>query len=114
MAAEAVESNQADKAQFFITDRTTRDLVFTGSKWKAGWVLVLGGDDQPALIAKLKQQDFMVFTDQPHIADTIYIGQRPTSPIYFLQLMVRYGLIWGKIAPGDAHEMGHFLEKDPR
>ncbi len=26
--------------------------------------------------------------------------------------MVRYGLIWGRIAPGDDHEMGHFLEKD--
>ena len=27
-------------------------------------------------------------------------------------MMVRYGLIWGSIAPGDDHEMGHFLEKD--
>ena len=54
----------------------------------------------------------MVFTDQAGIPDTVFIGSRDTSPIYFLQLMVRYGLIWGRIAPGDDHEMGHFLEKD--
>ncbi|MBE0699425.1 MAG: hypothetical protein IH586_21085, partial [Anaerolineaceae bacterium] len=112
LAAEAIESNQDDKEQFFITDRITRDLVFTGSKWKAGWVLVLGGEDQVELITRLKQLDFMVFTDQANIPDTISIGSRQTSPVYFLQLMVRYGLIWGMIAPGDDHEMGHFLEKD--
>jgi acetyl-CoA decarbonylase/synthase complex subunit beta len=75
-------------------------------------VLVLGGEDQHELISKLKQLDFMVFTDLGSIPKTIYIGNRPISPVYFLQLMVRYGLVWGKIAPGDDHEMGHFLEKD--
>lgn len=112
LAAEAIESNQEDKQQFFINDRKTQGLVFTGSKWQAGWALVLGDEDQGKLISKLKALDFMIFTDQPGIIDTIFIGSRDTSPVYFLQLMVRYGLVWGKIAPGDDHEMGHFLEKD--
>ncbi|MGE5558992.1 MAG: hypothetical protein ACM3WV_10335 [Bacillota bacterium] len=54
----------------------------------------------------------MIFTDLPGIPDTRFIGARDTSPIYFLQMMVRYGLIWGRIAPGDDHRMGHFLEED--
>ena len=64
-----------------------QSYVFSGSKWKAGWALVLGGDDQQELIDKLNERDFMVFTDLPDIPDTIYIGNRPTSPIYFLQMM---------------------------
>jgi CO dehydrogenase/acetyl-CoA synthase beta subunit len=112
LAAEVVEAAQADKARYFITDLAAQSLVFTGSKWRAGWALVLGGDDQQELIEQLQARSFMVFTDLPGIADTHYIGSGPTSPIYFLQLMVRYGLIWGRIAPGNGHEMGHFLEDD--
>lgn len=112
LAAELCEAACEDKEQFFLTDRTVQSYVFRGSKWRAGWALVLGGEDQNELIEKLKERSFMVFTDLPGIPDTVYIGNRPTSPIYFLQLMVRYGLVWGRIAPGDDHQMGHFLEKD--
>ena len=83
-----------------------------GAKWQAGWALVLGERHTPELLTELQRRSYMVFTDQPGIADTRFIGERPTSPIYFLQLMVRYGLIWGGIAPGDDHELGHFLERD--
>ena len=68
-------------------------MVFMGSKWLAGWVLVLGSGKRRELIEKLKERDFMVFTDEPDIEDTTFIGDRETSPVYFLQLMVRYGLI---------------------
>ncbi len=112
LAAELCEAAHEDKEQFFLTDRRVQSYVFRGSKWRAGWALVLGGEDQNELIEKLKERSFMVFTDSPDIPNTIYIGNRPTSPIYFLQLMVRYGLVWGRIAPGDDHQMGHFLEKD--
>lgn len=112
LAAEVIESASTDKAEFFITDAQVRSFVFTGSKWRAGWVLVLGSEDNLELIEKLKEKDYMVFTDCPDIKNTCYIGNRETSPIYFLQMMVRYGLIWGRIKPGDDHEMGHFLEKD--
>jgi hypothetical protein len=74
-------------------------------------VLVLGGEDQKELIVELKQLDLMVFTDHPNIADTIYVGDRPTSPVYFLQLMVRYGLVWGQITPDDDHELGQLQQQ---
>ncbi len=112
LAAELYEACREDKSAFFITDHAVQSYVFTGSKWKAGWVLVLGGDEQTELVEKLKRRNFVVFTDQPDIPDTFHIGNRDTSPIYFLQMMVRYGLVWGRICPGDDHEMGHFLEKD--
>ena len=108
LAAEIYEASQNDKEQYFITDRKLHGYVFTGSKWRAGWVLVLGGADQEELIEKLKAKDFIVFTDTPGINDTCYIGNRDTSPIYFLQMMVRYGLIWGSIAAGNDHELGTF------
>lgn len=112
LAAEQVEASQPDKQQYFLTDRTVQGMVFSGAKWRAGWALVLGGAGQAALVDELKRRSFMVFTDLPGVPDTQYIGPRDTSPIYFLQLMVRYGLTWGRIAPGDDHEMGHFLERD--
>ena len=115
IASELFEASCSDKQEYFITDHSAQSRVFTGSKWKAGWVLVLGGDGREkihAIISRLIEKNFMVFTDVPDIADTVYIGDRETSPVYFLQLMVRYGLIWGRIAPGNDHEMGHFLERD--
>lgn len=112
VGAEVVESAMDDRAEFFITDGGVRDRVFMGSKWMAGWALVLGGHDTDRLIPALRERGFMVFTDQPGIADTTYLGSRDTSPVYFLQLMVRYGMVWGGIKPGDPHELGHYLERD--
>ena len=111
MCAEALESVQPDRERFFIPDSKLQEFVFMGSKWRAGWALVLGGGAEK-LIEELQKREFMVFTDEPGLRDTWDIGPRDTSPLYFLQMMVRYGLIWGRIAPGDDHEMGHFLERD--
>ncbi len=115
VAAELYESSQKSKSKFFITDSILRDYVFTGSKWKAGWALVLGATDE-VLIQKFLEKDFMVLTDFQDIEDDgidlRYIGSRDTSPIYFLQMMFRYALIWGRIHAGQSHEMSHFLEKD--
>lgn len=112
LCAEAAESAQSDRDKYFIPDRKVQNFVFMGSKWRAGWALVLGGEGQENLVDQLKKREFMVFTDQPGIPDTWDIGPRETSPIYFLQMMVRYGLVWGRIKPGDDHELGHYLEKD--
>ncbi len=30
-----------------------------GSKWRAGWVLILGGGDQKVLIEKLKEKNLL-------------------------------------------------------
>ena len=112
IAVEQIEAASPDNAEYFLDDRKVQSLVFTGSKWRAGWALVLGNAENAAVASLLAERDFMVFTDQPGIEGAIFIGGRDTSPIYFLQLMVRYGLIWGRIAPGKDHEMGHFLETD--
>lgn len=112
IAAEQCEAACPDNERYFLDDRAVQSLVFTGSKWRAGWALVLGARGHEKTLELLKEKNFMVFTDQPEIEGTTYIGDRDTSPIYFLQLMVRYGLIWGRIAPGDDHQMGHFLEED--
>ena len=112
IAAEQCEAASPDKEEYFLNDRTVQSLVFTGSKWRAGWALVLGGRKHEETVELLKVRDFMVFTDRPGINGTTYVGNRDTSPIYFLQLMVRYGLVWGGISPGDDHRMGHLLEED--
>ena len=92
LGAETYEASMEDKDKYFITDHRLRSLVFSGSKWRAGWALVLGGSSQAELISKLIEKGFMVFTDTPDLQDTFFIGSRQTSPIYFLQMMVRYGL----------------------
>ena len=112
MAAEQIEAASPDNGEYFLEDQKVQSIVFTGSKWRAGWTLVLGNTENAAVVKLLAERDFMVFTDQPGIDGTVFIGARDTSPIYFLQLMVRYGLIWGRIAPGKDHEMGHYLERD--
>ncbi|MEE8325313.1 MAG: hypothetical protein V3R31_06620 [Candidatus Humimicrobiaceae bacterium] len=115
IAAELYESSLKDRPDYFITDSTLRKYVFTGSKWKAGWVLVLGATNE-TIIQKFLERDFMVLTDYQDTdhdgLDSRYIGSRDTSPIYFLQMMFRYAMIWGRINPGQSHEMSHFLEKD--
>jgi acetyl-CoA decarbonylase/synthase complex subunit beta len=112
IAAEQIEAVSPDKAEYFLDDQKVQSIVFTGSKWRAGWALVLGNKGNTTVVRLLAERDFMVFTDQPGIEGAVFIGGRDTSPIYFLQLMVRYGLVWGRIAPGKDHEMGHFLERD--
>ena len=112
LGAELVEAAQPDQKDLFLSDEKVQSLVFTGSKWRAGWALVLGDKQHAEHVKHLQERDFVIFTDQPGLENTIYIGNRPTSPVYFLQLMVRYGLVWGRINPGDDHSMGHFLETD--
>lgn len=112
IAMEQCEAASPDRDEYFIQDRQVQGLVFTGSKWRAGWVLVLGDTPDQKVAELLKARNFMVFTDQPNVDGTTCIGGRDTAPVYFLQLMVRYGLVWGGIRPGDDHEMGHFLERD--
>ncbi len=48
LASELYEASTNDHEQFFITDSSVRSFVFN-SKWKAGWVLVLGGGKQDEL-----------------------------------------------------------------
>jgi acetyl-CoA decarbonylase/synthase complex subunit beta len=75
--------------------------VFMGGKWKAGWAFLMDGG-QSGLAAELEAADFIVQQG----------GDRPTAAVSWLQMMVRYAMIWGQIPAGEDHEMGHFLEED--
>jgi len=101
MAAECYEAGRPDGQEHFVPDARLRGLVFMGGKWRAGWAFLMDGGES-GLAAELEGKDFIVLEG----------GDRPTAAVYWLQMMVRYAMIWGQIPPGEDHEMGHFLEED--
>lgn len=112
VAAELIESNEGDRDQFFIDDDTARGLVFNGAKWRAGWILVAGDGVSDSLVKRLSEEQYLVFSSHHESLRARALPDRETQAVYFLQLMVRYAMIWGRIPPGEDHEMGHFLERD--
>ncbi len=101
MAAECYEAAHPDADDAFVKDARLRSMVFMGGKWRAGWTFILG-DESETIVPSLEQRNFMVQVG----------GPRATWPVYWLQMMVRYAMIWGQIPPGEDHEMGHLLEED--
>lgn len=113
IAAEVIESRSADRDEYFLDDDRVRNYVFHGAKWKAGWVLTTGSAISDEFVERLGAAQYLVFTTRPDgKRDQVSIPGRETGAIYFLQMMVRYAMIWGQIPPGQDHEMGHFLERD--
>jgi acetyl-CoA decarbonylase/synthase complex subunit beta len=111
--AEIIESSAPDHNKYFQTDAKTRDHVFNGSKWRSGWVFLMGNSNHSELAQKFRERDFLVFAQNVGtLKNAIDLGPRETAAVYFLQIMVRYAMIWGGIKHGDDHEMGHFLERD--
>jgi acetyl-CoA decarbonylase/synthase, CODH/ACS complex subunit beta len=111
--AEMIAAAAPDNDKYFQTDAQTRGHVFWGSKWRSGWVFVMGGTDHSELVEIFKKRDFLVFVQNgANLENTVDLGPRETAAVYFLQVMARYAMIWGGIKPGDDHEMGHFLERD--
>lgn len=108
--AEIIEASRQDKKDYFISDAKFRGQVF-GVKRSPGWALVLGDADQTELITRLREKRFVVFSTFQH-SQANFLGNRETSSIYFLQNQVRYAMIYGRIEPGDPHEMAHFLEDE--
>ena len=113
VAAEVIESRSADRDAYFLDDDRVRNYVFRGAKWKAGWVFTAGSGISDEFVERLGADQYLVFTTHLNgTRDQVAIPQRETGAIYFLQMMVRYAMIWGQIPPGEDHEMGHFLERD--
>jgi acetyl-CoA decarbonylase/synthase complex subunit beta len=112
VAAEVVESQSADRDEYFMQDDRARSAVFQGAKWRAGWVLVAGDGVTDGLVERLKAANYVVFSARHGDLRRQALPLRETGAVYFLQLMVRYAMIWGQIEPGQDHEMGHFLERD--
>ena len=112
IAAEVIESRMSDRELYFIDDSRVRSLVFQGAKWRSGWVVVAGEGISRDLVNRLRVADYMIFSAHHDDLRHQPLPARETGAIYYLQLMVRYAMIWGQIAAGDDHEMGHFLEQD--
>jgi hypothetical protein len=108
-AAEAIESVQADRDEFFITDGRFRGSVFTGIKWRAGWVLLLG-EGQRGYAAAFREASFMVFTTQHGLDEGRFLGRRETASVYFAQLLARYVLLYSDVKAGERHELRHLVE----
>jgi hypothetical protein len=108
-AAEAVESVQPDRDQYFAGDGSFRGAVFGGIKWRAGWTLVLGENQEPCARA-FDAASFMVYVTRPGVGVGKFLGERETASIYFAQLLARYALLYSDLAPGDRHDLTHFVE----
>ncbi|MGC9349004.1 MAG: hypothetical protein ACP5JG_12745 [Anaerolineae bacterium] len=112
VAAEVIESQRPNREAYFMSDDEVRSYVFSGAKWRAGWVLVAGDGVTDDLVKQLKEQQYMIFSARHEQLRDRGLAPRETGAVTFLQLMVRYAMIWGQIPPGKDHEMGHFLEQD--
>ena len=111
--SEKIEAAAEDRDKYFQTDDKTRNEVFMGAKWSSGWVFLMGGENPAELAQKFRERQFQVFAQNgANLNRVIDLGPRETAAAYFLQIMVRYAMIWGELPPGDDHEMSHFLEKD--
>jgi acetyl-CoA decarbonylase/synthase complex subunit beta len=112
VAAEVLESQSADRDEYFMQDVHMRSAVFQGAKWRAGWVFVAGDGITDGLVERLNAANYMVFSSRHEGLRRQALPARETGAVYFLQLMVRYAMVWGQIQAGQDHEMGHFLERD--
>ncbi len=108
-AAEAAESARPDREEWFLTDGRFRGIVFTGIKWRAGWALVLG-EDQEAYARAFDAAGFMTFVTRAGLEVGRFLGERETASLYFAQLLARYALVYSDVEPGQSHELTHFIE----
>ncbi|MCJ7752096.1 MAG: hypothetical protein MUQ65_13540, partial [Armatimonadetes bacterium] len=108
-AAEVVESAQDDRSEHFLSDGQFRGAVFTGIKWRAGWVLLLGDDQEPYARA-FDEASFMVFVTRQGVDVGRSLGERDTASVYFAQLLARYALLYSDVKAGERHELTHFVE----
>ena len=108
-AAEVVESAQPDRDEFFTSDGAFRGAVFGGIKWRPGWALVMGENQQPYARA-FGDAGFMVYVTRAGVEPGKFLGDRETASIYFAQLLARYALVYSDVQPGELHELTHFVE----
>ncbi len=108
-AAEVVESAQPDRDEFFTSDGGFRGAVFGGIKWRPGWALVMGEDQQPYARA-FGEAGFMVYVTRAGVAPGKLLGDRETASVYFAQLLARYALVYSDVQPAELHELTHFVE----
>ena len=72
------------------------------TKRQNGWIAVLGEGDPAAVASRLNAQGQFVLVS----------GAGRTTALYpLLNLVARYGFVYGRIPAGDGHAMAHFIEE---
>ena len=114
--AEGVEASQLDREELFISDNELQRHLAALSD-SSGWALVWGdgGGEVIQLLKLLQKERYLTFVVSPQAPSGIfgitYFGSRPTSVIYFLQALIRFSHIYGRIPLGDKEGVTHFLEE---
>ena len=92
--------NQGSTADFVPDDSTFLGMAFN-TKRQNGWVAVLGDGDPEAFVEAVNVRWKFRLIPGP---------DGPAGVYPLLNMVARYGLVYGKADPGDSHALGHFIE----
>ncbi|MFU8779140.1 MAG: hypothetical protein ACNA7M_15965, partial [Roseovarius sp.] len=94
------ESNQPASAEYVLDDGRFLAECFK-TKRLNGWIATLGS-------GHVKEQEAAV---NARWKFKFIPGRTRRTGVYpLLNMVTRYGFVYGRIAPGDSHAMGHFIE----
>ena len=97
---ELYETNQAETAGCVPDDAAFLEECF-GSKRLNGWIATLGDGNLKELEAAVNARWQFKFLP----------GRERRTGVYpLLNMLMRYGFVYGRVPPGDSHAMGHFIE----
>ena len=97
---ELYEGNQAGVEECVPDDGAFLGMAFN-TKRQNGWIGVLGEEDPAEVERQVNEQwKFKLVEGR----------ERRTGLYSLLNMVVRYGFVYGKIELGDSHAMGHFVE----
>jgi len=109
--AELSEAARPDKGQYFINDRALRARL-VGLNTSTGWALLWGRDEQ--LCRRLQEASFTVFAvlkEGESLPGTYkLLGTRPTAAVYFIQAILCYPHIYGRVPLAEPHAVTDFIE----
>ena len=98
---ELYETNQPQAESYLLDDDTFLGQTFA-TKRSNGWAAILGDGDRDEIESAINARWRFKFI----------AGREQRAGIYpFLNLMARYGFVYGQIPFGDGHALGHFIEE---
>jgi ACS/CODH beta subunit C-terminal len=97
---ELAQCNELTAAEAVPDDGKFLNMAF-GSKRLNGWIALLGEADRAGVEAAVNARWQFKFIDGPGMLGGLYV---------LLNMLCRYGFVYGRIGAGDSHAMGHFIE----
>jgi acetyl-CoA decarbonylase/synthase complex subunit beta len=95
------ECNQGDIAQYVQEDMPFISTCFS-SKRCNGWIALMGDADRAEAEAAINRRwQFKFFSGRAG----------PTGVYALLNMLARYGFVYGRVEAGDAHGLSHFVEE---